>query len=85
MFIKPKSASMAVRKPKPDIPNSHTIIMKKRKNKTPDMGTYHPQLNLEKKSFSRKKKDYHEWGRIERFKSEKSTGKIGPGTYLPIG
>ena len=36
----------------------------------------------EKKSFSRKKKGYSEWGKVERFKLSKSGSTIGPGAYI---
>jgi hypothetical protein len=33
------------------------------------------------KSFAKKSKGYHDWGRVDRFKSEKKGSNLGPGTY----
>jgi hypothetical protein len=57
-------------------------ISTKRKERQPDVGSYNPKSIDEHKSFSKKSKGYHEWGRVERFKSEKKGTALGPGTYV---
>lgn len=47
----------------------------------PGIGSYNPTFEG-RKSFSKKKKGYSEWGKVERFGRSKSGNNLGPGSYL---
>jgi len=60
---------------------SRPVSTLKKKDKVPGIGSYNPIFEG-RKSFSRKKKGYSEWGKVERFGRSKSGSNLGPGSYL---